>query len=70
MCAHDLRTYDRYLEMAYWTMDSMGQALPDAVASTVRWRESTRPHLLTDQQVIPAPKHSRAASSCMRNTIA
>ncbi|CAN0417254.1 unnamed protein product [Pylaiella littoralis] len=41
----------RYLEMAYWTMETMGQTLPDAVASTVRWREAAGPHLLTDQQV-------------------
>eukprot|EP00752_Nemacystus_decipiens_P005199 g4718.t1 len=41
----------RYLEMAFWTMETLGQPLPDAVASTVRWREEARPHLITDQQV-------------------
>lgn len=43
---------DRYLEMAFWTMETMGQPLPDAVANTVRWREEARPHLVTDQQVM------------------
>lgn len=42
---------NRYLEMAFWTMETMGQPLPDAVASTVRWREEAKPHLVTDQQV-------------------
>lgn len=42
---------DRYLEMAFWTMETMGQPLQDAVASTVRWREDAGPHLLTDPQV-------------------
>ncbi|CAM9991410.1 unnamed protein product [Scytosiphon promiscuus] len=41
----------RYLEMAYWTMETMGQTLPDAVANTIRWREGAGPHLVTDQQV-------------------
>lgn len=41
----------RYLEMAYWTMETMGQSLPDAVANTIRWREGAGPHLVTDQQV-------------------
>lgn len=56
----------RYLEMAYWTMESMGQPLPDAVASTVRWREDATPHLVTDDQVIdstffpPRPSKPRA----------
>lgn len=37
--------------MAFWTMEYMGQSLPDAVASTVRWREEAGPHLVTDEQV-------------------
>ncbi|CAM9904510.1 unnamed protein product [Ectocarpus fasciculatus] len=41
----------RYLEMAYWTMETMGQPLADAVGSTVRWREDAAPHLVTDDQV-------------------
>lgn len=56
MCTYKCVAYrgniHRYLEMAYWTMDTMGQPLVDAVASTVRWREAARPHHLTDQQVI------------------
>lgn len=38
--------------MAFWTMETMGQPLPDAVASTVRWREEAGPHLVTEQQVV------------------
>ncbi|CAM9643337.1 unnamed protein product [Ectocarpus sp. 13 AM-2016] len=49
----------RYLEMAYWTMESMGQPLPDAVASTVRWREDATPHLLTDEQVAEEAKYGK-----------
>ncbi|CAM9207418.1 unnamed protein product [Ectocarpus sp. 6 AP-2014] len=49
----------RYLEMAYWTMESMGQPLPDTVASTVRWREDATPHLLTDNQVAEEAKYGK-----------
>lgn len=44
--------------MAFWTMETMGQPLPDAVASTVLWREEARPHLVTDQEVTKHPDAS------------
>ena len=41
----------RYLEMAYWTMETGGKPLAEAIGDSVRWREEVGPHRVTEREV-------------------
>ncbi|CAN0424513.1 unnamed protein product, partial [Laminaria digitata] len=45
--------------MAFWTMETGGKPLTEAIGDSVRWREEVGPHLVTEGEVIEEAEHGK-----------